>query len=296
MIIDAKGLTGGDRLKACSDEARLWWPYLFLQANGFGRMELDYHRLIVQCAFKRPPTEEEFCAMVQEYRSNYLAFVYEAPDGAVWLQWWAKPGSLPRYQTAEDKRSPEPPAKEYERWKKSYVKKRNKVRSVFTNLARTSRQVDEKFLHGVGVGVGIGEGVGVGGGDGDITENPEKPPESPALPPPPIPEPRINGPHVNPEVADMLDGTVDRIRKSLIRFAQGSPPGEPDTKACLRLLKFAKGDPLRIEWWLSEKHRARNGNRQEIRSWGWFLQAGEAELPAVAVPPEVMALAREQSA
>jgi hypothetical protein len=60
-IINADGLFGGDRLAMCSDKARLYWPYFFLASNGYGRLELNYPKIMNRAfhRFKKPPTEDE---------------------------------------------------------------------------------------------------------------------------------------------------------------------------------------------------------------------------------------------
>jgi hypothetical protein len=116
-MIDPDGLFYGDRLRRCSQTARLYWPYLFLASNGFGRLELNYsricHRVFVD--FEKPPTEDDFWGYVKEYRDAHLLFLYEH-RGQIWGQWDAKPGFLPRWKTKKDKETPEPPKQEYEKW------------------------------------------------------------------------------------------------------------------------------------------------------------------------------------
>jgi len=66
---------------------------------------------------------------------------------------------------------------------------------------------------------------------------------------------------------------VKDIRSMLVEFTKGRL-GEPDSRLCLKLLNFAGGDPQRVENWL----RTKIGKRGSMTSWGWFVQAGEAEL------------------
>jgi hypothetical protein len=47
-IIDADGLFSGDRLRRCSTAAQLHWPRLFLASDGFGRLELNYHKVVAR--------------------------------------------------------------------------------------------------------------------------------------------------------------------------------------------------------------------------------------------------------
>jgi hypothetical protein len=167
-VIDPDGLFGGNRLRRCSDASRLWWPYFFLAANGFGRLELNYSVLVNRIAggFHRPPIEEEVYGYFIEYRDNYLAFLYEA-SGQIWAQFYCKPGYLPRWKTAADKKSPAPPEKQYQAWLNSYktdIKTLPKVSEVFGSLPKSFGNPSEILPHGVGVGVGVGVGEGEGKG------------------------------------------------------------------------------------------------------------------------------------
>lgn len=123
-IIEAKGLFSGDRLSRCSDEAQLHWVRLYSAANGFARLELNYRKLVAfaYSGFKRPPSEAKFWAWIQEYREHFLLFVYKAPSGTVWGQWSTDVRHLPRYKTAEDKRSPSPPPREMKEFEIGYSK------------------------------------------------------------------------------------------------------------------------------------------------------------------------------
>ncbi len=120
-IIDRDGLFGGRRLLRCSDRARLLWPYLFLAANGFGRIELDWQQITYEVfrGFSKPIKESELVAVFEEYRTRHLIFTYKH-GGQTWGQWFCKAGSLPRWKTTKDKNSPEPPAEAYDLWLKSY--------------------------------------------------------------------------------------------------------------------------------------------------------------------------------
>lgn len=150
-IIEPEALYKGERLRRCSDQARLAWPYLFLAADGFGRLHLDYRDLVgrVYLGFKNPPAEETFWVMFQEYRDNHLAFLYEA-GGNLWCQWYCKPNCLPRHKTKRDYLSPEPPQSEYDKWISSYVKQTRALPAIFRNLPKSC----EIFPRGLGVGEG----------------------------------------------------------------------------------------------------------------------------------------------
>jgi hypothetical protein len=120
-VIDPDGLFGGDRLRACSDRARLLWPYLYLASNGFGRIELNYHRIVARCfsTFRKIPSETELNRALDEYQRNSLLFAYEV-GGQLWGAWDTPSKSLPDYKTALDLKSPEPPQSEFLSWKKVY--------------------------------------------------------------------------------------------------------------------------------------------------------------------------------
>lgn len=105
--------------------------------------------------------------------------------------------------------------------------------------------------------------------------------------PEPVPEPAARAPRLAPDrPPPPPKEDIERVRASLVAFTQGSVLQSPDDAICCKLLRLAEGSALRIEWWLSTKAMAgRKGS--EIRSWGFFRQVGEAELPTVQVPAEV---------
>lgn len=151
-LIDSDGLFNGDRLRRCSDRARLLWPYFYLASNGFARLEINYHRIISRCfaTFKKPPSESEIGACLQEYESHSLLFTYSVA-GQVWGQWDSKLENLPRYKTATDRRSPAPPEPAFSEWKKAYQSEKGAFPKLRVN-------VSERFQLGIGVGVGVGVG------------------------------------------------------------------------------------------------------------------------------------------
>lgn len=169
-IIDSKGLFLGDRLAWCSDEAQLHWPRLYSAANNYARLELTYAKIIATAYvnFKRKPTETQFWAWIKEYRTNFLLFVYQAPDGQIWGQWQTNERYLLGHKNAEDKRSPVPPAKEQETFRKAYLKRKmmtsqNEILADLLGLAGTCENLSELVeLTSVGEGEGGGEGVGKG--------------------------------------------------------------------------------------------------------------------------------------
>ena len=147
-MIDANGLFNGDRLRRCSEAAQLHWPRLFLASNGFARIEINYARIIGRAypTFNPAPSDTELRAWLQEYVKNYLLFPYEA-NGQLWGQWDTRPELLPRYKTADDKRSPAPPAEAFSQWRMAY-------RSESEGFPKLFGKISESFLRGVGVGVG----------------------------------------------------------------------------------------------------------------------------------------------
>lgn len=52
-IIDPEGLFSGDRLRRCSNLAQLHWPRLYLAANGFARLEINFAKIRVLSASMR---------------------------------------------------------------------------------------------------------------------------------------------------------------------------------------------------------------------------------------------------
>jgi hypothetical protein len=147
-IINPTGLFSGDRLRRCSNAAQLHWPRLFLAADGFGRLEINYARIVgtVYPTFNPIPSEAELHSFIQEYINHYLLFVYEV-DGQVWGQWDTRREFLPRYKTAADRRSPPAPEPAFTAWKQTYLTQRARLPKCFGNIS-------EGFLHGVGGGVG----------------------------------------------------------------------------------------------------------------------------------------------
>jgi hypothetical protein len=121
LLIDQDGLFNGDRLRRCSNAAQLHWPRLFLASDGFGRLEINYARIVGRAypTFNPIPSETEMFAWIQEYAKNYLLFLYQV-DGQVWGQWDTRSEMLPRYKTAVDRRSPQPPENAFIEWKRRY--------------------------------------------------------------------------------------------------------------------------------------------------------------------------------
>jgi hypothetical protein len=168
-IINPDGLFFGERMAKLSDKARLLWPHIFIASNTVGRIEVNYRKLLNRAFsdFKENPftDEEEYVAIMGEYQEAHLLFCYTA-NGQIWGQWDTDKDMLPRYPLKADKKTPEPPAGEFQKWKDDYknskLSKPYKLKT-FTLLPQKSEKAC-KNASGVGVGVGGGEGVGEGEG------------------------------------------------------------------------------------------------------------------------------------
>ena len=121
ILVDPDGLFNGDRLRRCSNTAQLHWPRLFLASDGFGRLEINYARIVGRAypTFDPIPSEVELRSFVREYSENYLLFLYQV-EGRLWGQWDTRTEFLPRYKTAIDRRSPIPPEPAFTEWKRQY--------------------------------------------------------------------------------------------------------------------------------------------------------------------------------
>ena len=180
-IIDADGLFNGKRLRRCSNLARLYWPYLFLGSNGFGRFEVNYTRIVGRCfaTFRPLPTEAELEGYIREYCGNNLLFVWNH-ESQLWAQWDAKPGSLPRYKTAADRRTPSPPEPAWREWLRTYRRGNEEVPKNSTSPGNLAASILPRVMQGPATdnpvnsgtaacieagtdtlpGVGVGPGVG----------------------------------------------------------------------------------------------------------------------------------------
>jgi hypothetical protein len=181
-IIDPDGLFNGDRFRKCSNAARLYWPYFYLASNGYGRLEINYHRLVTGAfgTFDPKPSEAELLRYIAEYHAAHLLFLYKH-QGQLWGAWDSPKQLLSKYQNAADKRSPAPPEAEFEAWKNSYKQEKEQVTEnassssqVVTNLfaefsassPRNSDEISAKVPRNSPFGEGIGEGIGGGTGEG----------------------------------------------------------------------------------------------------------------------------------
>jgi hypothetical protein len=164
-LIDPDGLFNGDRFEQVSDAARFAWPYLWLASNSFGRLELNYHRIVGRAfgRFKTIPSEEQFWNWVKEFQQAHLLFVYTAA-GKLWGQWDCSEKYLPEYKTARDRQSPAPPHDSFIAWKEEYISEkqsRTAAKPIAPNDSKKSPEKSadhvEKFSTGIGVGVGEGK-------------------------------------------------------------------------------------------------------------------------------------------
>lgn len=170
-IIDPDGLFQGERLAACSDRAKLLWPYIYSASNGYGRIELNLRAIQARCfvSFTKKPSEEELFAVITEYAENFLLLIYEV-DGEQWAQWDTSEKYLPPYKSAKDKMSPAPSAEEQNAFIEAYVEhKRSKCHTHqrFQKFSEKFQDISEEVQNisrgiGIGIGIGIGTGVGIG--------------------------------------------------------------------------------------------------------------------------------------
>lgn len=159
-VIDADGLFNGDRFDAVSDSARYAWPYLWVASNRFGRIELNYHRIIgrVFSRFQSVPSEEEFWGWIKEYQKAFLLFVYEV-DGSFWGQWHTSEKYLQRHKTAADLASPAPDQNALDAWREEYFqakRSKNSTKSIAVTNFKNAAKNFAPFAHGIGNGIGNG--------------------------------------------------------------------------------------------------------------------------------------------
>lgn len=80
-------------------------------------MHISYS-LVLDYQMTAPPTEGIFRELIQEYRRHWLLFLYLAPNGDPWGQWYLLRKTP--YLTKADELSPAPPAAEYAAWLAEY--------------------------------------------------------------------------------------------------------------------------------------------------------------------------------
>ncbi len=164
-------LFSSERLAACSDDAQLHWPRFYLLASPYARFQIDYVKIVrtAYALFKKQPTKEQINGWLDEYHDHFLLFVYDDPEtGTLWGQWLTNKEDFRRHATSEDNRSPEPDAKQFERFRRAYVKQqRAKSYRLFT-LSKMRQDVspqkaktqDHSCTSLLGSGSGIGSGIG----------------------------------------------------------------------------------------------------------------------------------------
>jgi hypothetical protein len=165
-VIEAEGLFNGERFDLVSDSSRYAWPYLWVASNRFGRLELNYHRVIGRAfgRFKHVPIEEEFWSWIREFQAAYLLFVYEV-NGSRWGQWDTSEKFLPKHKLASDLASPGPDHGAFSAWREEYIKfKRgqnsakpiavNHFNNRSENFPKDLGKSSETFVHGNGNGNG----------------------------------------------------------------------------------------------------------------------------------------------
>jgi hypothetical protein len=118
-MIEELGIFEGERIARCSKMAQLYYPRLIMASNGFGRLRIDYSMIVSKCfpMWRREdlPTESELLSYIAEYYQHQLLFVYKF-DGQTWGQFDVLPKTYGTYRSKQDKRSPDPPAEEWQKW------------------------------------------------------------------------------------------------------------------------------------------------------------------------------------
>jgi hypothetical protein len=108
-IIDPNGLFTGERLAACSDKAKMLWPFIYCASNGFARVEVNISRIRLNCfsTFKSPPADEDIVEAIEDYVNNFLVLLYEH-KGTLWIQFDTSQKYLTRHKSKKDIASPSP--------------------------------------------------------------------------------------------------------------------------------------------------------------------------------------------
>jgi hypothetical protein len=143
-IIDPEGLFCGERLANCSDMAQLCWPRFFLAANSCAHLELSYKSLVSRVFgnFQKVLESEEIWRIFREYEANFLAVLYEAPDGGWWCQFITSEKYLPKYKKTRDNMTPAPTFEQMEESRNGYLQwKRSKSIS-----NQSFQKVSESFV------------------------------------------------------------------------------------------------------------------------------------------------------
>jgi hypothetical protein len=163
-FIDPDGLFNGDRMAKLSLMARLYWPYFFAAANGYGRLEINYLRLTAKIFSRFPsvPTEPEVMGWIKEYADYYLLFLYRA-NGVLWGQFDTPEKYLPKYKDRASAASPSP-GQAFPEWMRQYAKLKqaetqaNPIAcSVFENapevFPKNFQNISEEFPRAIAVAV-----------------------------------------------------------------------------------------------------------------------------------------------
>lgn len=162
-VINPEGLYQGDRLRRCSDEARMAFPHVYLSGNNYARLELNPIKIqaTVFSTFNTPPSIEIITKWIQEYRAQGLLFIYSA-DGQLWGQWDTRQEWLPRHKNAADQRSPAPPQPAFDEWQERNRTKKAATQALADDaelFPRVRREISASSPRGVGVGVGEGKNI-----------------------------------------------------------------------------------------------------------------------------------------
>jgi hypothetical protein len=166
-VIDPQGLFDGERLAACSDKAKLFWPFIYCASNGFARLEINPRHIQKKCfaSFTETPTEDDIIKAIEEYAQNFLLVVYEH-EGRQWVQFDTSSKYLPRHKSKKDDESPVPPPESLKMHSEGYIGWK-KAKSLCLQHSRKLSETFEtlrKISHGIGGGIGVGIGTGVGVG------------------------------------------------------------------------------------------------------------------------------------
>jgi hypothetical protein len=165
-----------DRIGACSDEAQLYFPWLLAASNAFGRLKWSHSDLLAH-AFAHltsKPTVKQLQKCLEEYRANYLIFLYRTNEGDTWGEWNIPTRFLPRYKTADALRSPSPPISALEAFREDAAEARRRQNNTsediirvadFENLPKSVANLES--LANISATVPLGIGFGVDGGEGN---------------------------------------------------------------------------------------------------------------------------------
>jgi hypothetical protein len=112
-----------------SDEARLYWPFLYAGSNGYGRFLLNYEKIIARCfpQFKEKPSQEAISRCLKEYKRSHLLFIYTA-GAQKWAAWDS--AAQQQHYSEEDRSSPRPPEPAFAEWIAIYRRKKANLREV----------------------------------------------------------------------------------------------------------------------------------------------------------------------